>query len=60
MRILGTEHFTDRTISVKAIKLDTYTSYDKRTTPMDFHGQGSKVNVTRYTLLYGLVNTKQT
>ena len=38
------------------IKLGTHTSYDKRTTPIDFQGQGSKVEVTRYTLLLNLVN----
>ena len=42
------------------IKLGTHTSYDKRTTPIDFQGQGSKVEVTRYTLLLNLVNTIQT
>ena len=29
-------------------------------TPIDFQGQGSKVKVTRYTLLLNLVNTIQT
>ena len=42
------------------IKLGTHTSYDKRTTPIDFHVQGSKVEVTRYTLLLNLVNMIQT
>ena len=42
------------------IKLGTHTSYDKRTTPIDFQGQGSKVKVTRYTLLLNLVNMIQT
>ena len=44
------------------IKLGTHTTYGKRTTPtcIDFHGQGSKVKVTRYTLLLNLVNTIQT
>ena len=42
------------------IKLGTHTSYDKRTTPIDFQGQGSKVEVTRYTLLLNLVNMIQT
>ena len=32
----------------------------KRTTPIDFQGQGSKVKVTRKTLLLNLVNTIQT
>ena len=27
--------------------------------PIDFQGQGSKVKVTRYTLLFNLVNTIQ-
>ena len=42
------------------IKFGTHTSYDKRTTPIDFQGQGSKVEVTRYTLLLNLVNMIQT
>ena len=42
------------------IKLGTHTSYDKRTTPIDFQGQGSKVEVTRYTLFLNLVNMIQT
>ena len=33
---------------------------DKRTNPIDFQGQGSRVKVTRYTLLLNLVNTIQT
>ena len=41
-------------------KLGTHTTYDKRKTPIDFQGQGSKVKVTRYTLLFNLVNTIQT
>ena len=42
------------------VKLGTRTTYDKRTTPIDFKGQGSKVKVTHYTLLLNLVNTIQT
>ena len=42
------------------ITLGTYTSYDKRMSPIDFQGQGSKVKVTHYTLLLNLVNTIQT
>ena len=42
------------------IKLGTHTSYDKRTMPIDFQGQRSKVEVTRYTLLLNLVNMIQT
>ena len=36
------------------------TTYDKRMTPVDFQGQGSKVKVTCQTLLLNLVNTIQT
>ena len=46
--------------SRKKQKLDSrenfwlYGTYDKRKTPIDFQGQGSKVKVTRYTLLLNL------
>ena len=42
------------------VKLGTHTTYDKGTNPIDFQGHGSKVKVTRYTLLLNLVNTIQT
>ena len=42
------------------VKLGTQITYGKRTTPIDFQGHGSKVKVTRYTLLLNLVNTIQT
>ena len=32
------------------IKLGTHTSYDMRTTPIDFQGQGSQVEVTDWTI----------
>ena len=41
-------------------KLRTFTTYDKRPNPIDFQGQGSKVKVTRNTLLLNLVNMIQT
>ena len=37
---------TDWTVSARTIKLGTLTSYDKKTTPIDFQGHGSKVKVT--------------
>ena len=37
------KHDTDWTVSARSIKLGTHTSYDKRTTAIDFQGQGSKV-----------------
>ena len=40
------KHDTDRTVSARTVKLGTITSYDKRTTPIAFEGQGSKVKVT--------------
>ena len=43
-----------------AVKLGTQSTYDKRMTPIDFQGHGSKVKVTRYTLLLNLLNTIQT
>ena len=55
------KHHTDWTVSARTVKLGTYTTYDKRTNPIDFQGQGSKVKVTRYILLLlNLVNTIQT
>ena len=50
------KHDTDWTISTWAIKLGTHNSYDKRMTPIDFKGHGSKVKVTRKTSLLNLVN----
>ena len=37
---------TDRIVKASAVKLGTHTCYDKRTTPIVFQGQGSKVKVT--------------
>ena len=54
------KHDTDWTIPARILKLGTLTTYDKRTNPIDFQGQGSKVKVTRNTLLLNLVNTIQT
>ena len=54
------KHDTDWTVAVRTVKLSTHTTYDKRTNPIDFQGQGSKVKVTGYTLLLNLVNTIQT
>ena len=53
-------HDTDWTVPARIFKLGTLTTYDKRTNPIDFQGQGSKVKVTRKTLLLNLVNTIQT
>ena len=50
------KHDTDWTVPARTFKLGTLTTYDKRTNPIDFQGQGSKVKVTRYTLLLNLVN----
>ena len=47
-------------IQTEPFQLGTHTAYGKRTNPIDFQGQGSKVKVTRYTLLLNLVNTIQT
>ena len=41
-------------------QLGTLTTYDKTKNPIDFQGQGSKVKVTRSTLLLNIVNTIQT
>ena len=54
------KHDTDWTVSARTVKLRTHTTYDKKTNPIDFQGHGSKVKVTRYTLLLNLVNTIQT
>ena len=55
------KHDTDWTVPVLPSHLvHVYTPYDKRTSPIDFQGQGSKVKVTHYTLLLNLVNTIQT
>ena len=35
------QHDTDRNVSARTIKLGAITSYDKRTTPIAFEGQGS-------------------
>ena len=40
-------HDTDWTVWARTVKLGTHTTYDKRTNPIDFQGQGSKVKVTR-------------
>ena len=53
-------HDTDWTVTARTVKLGTLTTYDKRTNPIDFQGQGSKVKVTSCTLLLNLVNTIQT
>ena len=57
---IACKHDTDWTIAARTVKLGTLTTYDKRTNPIDFQGQGSKVKVTSYTLLLNLVNTIQT
>ena len=54
------KHDTDWTVSVRTFKLGTHITYDKRMNPIDFQGHMSKVKVTRYTLLFNLVNTIQT
>ena len=54
------KHDANWTVSSRTVKLGTYTTYDKRTNPIDFQGHGSKVKVTRYTLLLNLVNMIQT
>ena len=54
------KHDTDWTVPARIFKLGTLTTYDKKTNPIDFQGQGSKVKVTRNTLLFNLVNTIQT
>ena len=54
------KHDRDWTVPARAVKLGIHTTYDKRTNPIDFQGQGSKVKVTSYTYLLNLVNTIQT
>ena len=54
------KHDTDWTVPARTFKLGTLTTYDNRTNPIDFQGQGSKVKVTRNTLLLNLVNNMQT
>ena len=49
------KHNTDWTVSARTVKLGTHTTYDKKTNPIDFQGHGSKVKVTRYTLLLNIV-----
>ena len=44
---------------ISSFSLDTNTNYDKRTTPIAFQDQGSKVKVTSYPLLLNLVNMIQ-
>ena len=51
------KHDIDRTVPSRTIKLGTHTTYDKRTTPINFQGQRS---MSRYTLLLNLVNVIQT
>ena len=41
------KHDTDWTVSARTVKLSTHATYDKKTNPIDFQGQGSKVKVTR-------------
>ena len=53
-------HNTDRAVTARTVKLGTHIPYDKRKNLIDFQGHGSKVKVTRYTLLLNLVNTIQT
>ena len=50
----------DLTVPARTVKLGTHTTYDKRTNPTDFQGQGSKVKVTCWTSLFNLVNRIQT
>ena len=54
------KHDTDWTVPARTVKLGTHTTYDSRTNLIDFQGQGSKVKVTRHTLLLNLVNMIQT
>ena len=43
------KHDRDWTVPARAVKLGIHTTYDKRTNPIDFQGQGSKVKVTNIT-----------
>ena len=54
------KHDRDWTVPARTVKLGTHTTYDKRTNPIDFQGQGSKVKVTSLTLMLNLVNRIQT
>ena len=54
------KHNTDWTVQARTFKLGTLTTYDKRTNPIDFQGQVSKVKVTHNRLLLNLVNMIQT
>ena len=36
------KHDTDRTVPCRTIKLGIHTTYDKRTTPINFQGQSSR------------------
>ena len=54
------KHNTDWTFPARTFKVGTLTTYVKRTNPIDFQGQGSKVKVTHNTLLLNIVNTIQT
>ena len=40
------KHDADITVPVRTVKLGKHTTYDKRTTPIDFQSHGSKVKVT--------------
>ena len=54
------KHDRDLTVPARTVKLGTHTTYDKRTNPTDFQGQGSKLKVTCWTSLFNLVNRIQT
>ena len=54
------KHDRDWTVPARTVKLGTHTTYDKRTNPIDYQGQGSKVKVTCWTLLLNIVNRIQT
>ena len=54
------KHDIDWTISARTVKLGTMTSYDRRTTPIAFEGQGSKVMITRLILVFNFVNKIKT
>ena len=45
------KHDTDWMVPARTVKVCTHTTYDKGMTPIDFQGLGSKVKVTRLTLL---------
>ena len=56
------KHDRDWTVLARTVKLGKHTTYmnDKRTNIIDFQGQGSKVKVTRWTLLLNFVIRIQT